>query len=160
MKVVVSTCIFFLITGISVFAQKEGHLRNLNDSVAIKGYDPVAYFDLGMAVEGKEEYAVVVDDAIYYCSSENNQHLLEENPEAYEPEYGGWCAYAMGDSGHKVGINPRSFEIKDGRLYLFYHTFFSNTQKKWNKDEQVLQRQADLNWSEIANNTKRDTYEN
>ncbi len=159
MKVVVNVCIFLLFN-MALFAQKGNDLRNLKDSVAIKGYDPVAYFEQGTAVEGKEEFAVAVDGAIYYCSSEKNRQLLEADSEAYEPEYGGWCAYAMGDSGDKVSINPKSFKIEDGRLYLFYHTFFSDTLQKWNEDEQSLQAQAESNWTEIVNSSYHDKNEN
>lgn len=56
----------------------------------------------------------------------------------------------MGDSGEKVNIDPETYEIRDGHLYLFYHTLFNNTLPKWQKDEPNLQRKADQNWKKLA----------
>jgi hypothetical protein len=68
---------------------------------------------------------------------------------AYEPQYGGWCAFAMGDSGDKVSISPSTFKIIDGKLYLFYNSFFNNTLKTWNKNQKDLNKKATINWKEI-----------
>ncbi|AWM12775.1 YHS domain protein [Flavobacterium sp. NRK F10] len=124
--------------------------RNLESGVALQGYDPVSYFTIGKAVKGKKEFAVFVHNAIYYCSSLNHKKLVEANPERYEPQYGGWCAYAMGNNGSKVEINPQTFKIIDGKLYLFYNAYFSNTLKSWNKNETVLKKKADTNWLKIT----------
>ena len=80
----------------------------------------------------------------YNFSSQANKDLFLKNPASYEPQYGGWCAYAMGYSGEKVEINPETFKILDGKLYLFYNAFFNNTLKSWNKDEVNLKKKADL----------------
>ena len=57
------------------------------------------------------------------------KEVFLKNPTNFEPEYGGWCAYAMGDSGEKVTINPETFKIINGKLYLFYNAFLTNTLK-------------------------------
>ncbi len=124
--------------------------RNLESGVALQGYDPISYFTIGKAVKGKKEFAVSVRNTIYYCSSLDHKKLLEANPERYEPQYGGWCAYAMGDSGSKVEISPQTFKIIDGKLYLFYNAYFSNTLKSWNKNETALKKKADMNWEKIT----------
>jgi hypothetical protein len=67
----------------------------------------------------------------------------------YEPQYGGWCAYAMGSTGEKVEIDPETFKIENGNLYLFYHTWTNNTLNKWNKEEMKLKAKADKNWQNI-----------
>ena len=46
----------------------------------------------------------------------------------------------------KVEIDPGTFKIQDGKLYLFYNKFFNNTLKSWNKDETKLQKNANANW--------------
>lgn len=123
---------------------------NLADGVAIHGYDPVAYFQQGEPVKGHEKFAVPVNGTVYYCSSSANERLLRENPEAYLPQYGGWCAFAMGDYGKKVDVNPKTYKITDGKLYLFYNTFPTNTLKSWNRDEEHLRSNADVNWKKIT----------
>ena len=121
---------------------------NLKNDVAIQGYDPVAYFAQG-ATKGKKKFAVLYQGVQYYFSSADNKMLFEANPGKYEPQYGGWCAYAMGSYGDKVAINPETFKIVDEKLYLFYNAFFNNTLKSWNDDEVTLKQNADRNWKSI-----------
>lgn len=122
---------------------------NLENKVAIQGYDPVAYFKLNKALPGKKEISTKYKSVIYYFSSKENLELFSKNPSNYEPQYGGWCAYAMGNSGEKVEINPETFKIIDGKLYLFYNAYFTNTLKSWNKNEKSLKNKADNNWNAI-----------
>lgn len=123
---------------------------NLENGVAIQGYDPVAYFTSGKAVKGKKEFAVNAEGVVYYCSSAANKALLLKNYKAYEPQYGGWCAYAMGAKGQKVNVNPETFKIVDGKLYLFYNAYFNNTLDAWNLAEDKLKKAADLNWKKLT----------
>lgn len=122
---------------------------NLEDGVAIQGYDPVAYFKQGKAVEGKKEITHKHEGVTYYFSSASNKEQFVKDPSAYEPQYGGWCAYAMGATGEKVEIDPATFKVMDGKLYLFYNSLFNNTLPKWNKDEVSLKPKADKNWGSI-----------
>ena len=122
---------------------------NLKNGLAIEGYDPVAYFKQNKAVEGKKEFAIFHQGATYYFASAENKELFKNDPAKYEPAYGGWCAYAMGANGEKVNVDPGTFKIKDGRLFLFYNKFFNNTLKDWNKDESNLKTKADQNWKTI-----------
>lgn len=123
---------------------------NLENKVAIQGYDPVAYFKLNKALPGKKEISTKYKSVLYYFSSKENLELFSKNPSNYEPQYGGWCAYAMGNSGEKVEINPETFKIIDGKLYLFYNAYFTNTLKSWNKNEKSLKSKADNNWNAIV----------
>lgn len=122
---------------------------NLDKGVAIQGYDPVAYFTEHKAVKGKKELAVSAEGATYYFSSAANKELFKKNYKNYEPQYGGWCAYAMGATGQKVEIDPATFKVLNGKLYLFYNSLFNNTLPKWNKDETHLNTEADKNWMTI-----------
>ena len=139
------------VLSIAVFAQepvRKKHL-NLEKGIAIQGYDPVSYFTSNKAVKGKKDLAVYYEGATYYFSSTENKELFKNNPAKYEPEYGGWCAYAMGAKGEKVEVDPETFKILNGKLYLFYNKFFTNTLKDWNKDESNLHAKADANWTKI-----------
>jgi YHS domain-containing protein len=122
---------------------------NLEKKVAIQGYDPVAYFKQNKAVKGKKELVANYEGVIYQFSSVANKDLFVKNAASYEPQYGGWCAYAMGSSGEKVEINPETFKIIDGKLFLFYNAYFNNTLKSWNKDEVSLKAKADANWKKF-----------
>ncbi|MGB4845585.1 MAG: YHS domain-containing (seleno)protein [Ferruginibacter sp.] len=139
-----------LILGSSIHAQDATALRkkhfNLADGIAIKGYDPVAYFTQNKAVKGSKNLAVYHQGITYYFSSDANKETFKVNPARYEPEYGGWCAFAMGDNGEKVTIDPETFKIVNGKLYLFYNKYFNNTLKDWNKNEAILKKSTDANW--------------
>ncbi len=120
---------------------------NLEEGVAIQGYDPVSYFTKSKAEKGNSSIFTSYHGVTYYFSTQNNKELFLKNPAKYEPQYGGWCAFAMGDYGKKVEINPETFKITDGKLFLFYNAYFNNTLNSWNKDEKGLKAKADVNWT-------------
>lgn len=122
---------------------------NLEKNLAIQGYDPVAYFKQGKAVKGKKEFTANIGGVNYYCSTAENKEALVKNSATYEPQYGGWCAYAMGAKSEKVEIDPASFKIVGGKLYLFFNSYFNNTLNKWNQDETNLKSKADVNWKKF-----------
>ena len=141
-----------LFVSVVLFAQNDSKRiaqYNLENKVAIQGYDPVAYFNQGKAVKGKKEISALYQGVIYKFSSNENKDAFLKNPSKYEPQYGGWCAYAMGSAGGKVEINPETFKIIDGKLYLFYNAYFNNTLKSWNKEENNLKIKADNNWKKF-----------
>lgn len=142
--------VFILLLTSFVIAQNTAEERtmhfNLENGIALQGYDPVAYFS-NKASKGDKKYSAKYMGVVYYFSSETNKINFIKNPSKYEPQYGGWCAFALGDNGKKVEIDPKTFKIVDGKLYLFYNAYFNNTLKSWNKDEKNLKAKADKNWS-------------
>ncbi|MBL7841156.1 MAG: YHS domain protein [Cyclobacteriaceae bacterium] len=143
-------CLLFLFSVTILWAQNDAKKRlknfNLEKGLAIQGYDPVAYFSDSKAVEGNPAISFEVKGVTYRFSTAKHKEIFMANPEMYEPQYGGWCAYAMGYSGEKVEVDPETFKILNGKLYLFYNAYFNNTLKKWNADEKKLQLKADANW--------------
>lgn len=137
---------FFCLTAQAQDAATRKKQFNLDDNIAIGGYDPVAYFKDHRAIKGKREYSVDQLGVTYFFSSYANREEFKKNPSQYEPEYGGWCAYAMGAKNEKVSINPETFKIINGKLYLFYNKNSNNTLLTWNNDETNLKSKADINW--------------
>jgi YHS domain-containing protein len=140
--------LFFIICVSACFAQTDEARKkhfNTDNSIAIDGYDPVSYFD-GKPKEGDEDVAFKYKGVTYLFSSTTTLNKFKSNPEKYEPAYGGWCAYAMGATGEKVKIDPETFKIIDGRLFLFYNFWGNNTLEDWNKNELNLKTAADKNW--------------
>jgi len=151
MKRVIVLLLIFVASSTS-FAQsasKKLSEYNLEKKVAIQGYDPVSYFKQNKAVKGKKEISVTYEGVIYQFSSTANKEIFSKSSGSFEPQYGGWCAYAMGSAGEKVEINPETFKIIDGKLYLFYNAYFNNTFKSWNKAEASLKAKADANWKKF-----------
>ena len=124
---------------------------NLEKNLAIQGYDPVSYFVNNKAEEGKSSISFNHEGVIYYFTSEAHKKAFAETPEKYEPQYGGYCAYAMAN-GEKVRVDPETFKVIDGKLYLFYNFRFTNTLKLWNKEEAVLLPKAEKEWLKIIKN--------
>ena len=122
---------------------------NTKKGYVAQGYDVVTYFE-NMALEGNSEYQTIYDGVKYKFSSKDHLNTFLEQPENYIPQYGGYCAYAISDKGKKVGINPETFEIRDGKLYLFYNAWGTNTLELWLKEDvKALQKKADENWEAI-----------
>lgn len=119
---------------------------NLEDGLALEGYDPVSYHT-GHPAQGKREFSLVLDGVEYRFTNAGNRSRFREDPERYMPEFGGWCAYAMGKSGDLVAVDPETFKIVDGKLYLFYNAYLNNTLKKWNKDEAGYLQRSHANWN-------------
>lgn len=123
---------------------------NLADGgLAIKGHDPVAYFESGKAEAGKPELTSQYRGATYRFASPDRRAAFAADPQKYVPAYGGWCATAMAE-GRKVEIDPANFKITNGRLFLFYKGFLGNALNEWNKDEAKLMMRADEQWRKIA----------
>ena len=150
----VSIILFVVLMSLPTFAQtalKRTKEYNLENKVALQGYDPVAYFIQKKALKGKTTLATTYEGVVYYFSTQANKEFFAKNPSQYEPQFGGWCAYAMGANAEKVEINPETFKIVDGKLYVFYNAYFNNTLKSWNKDEVNLKKKAETNWKKILN---------
>ncbi len=151
----ISIIVFVALFSVTTFAQtsaKRIKEYNLENKVAIQGYDPVAYFLQKKAVKGKSTITAINEGVIYYFSSQANKEAFVKTPASYEPQYGGWCSYAMGNNGangEKVEIDPETFKIVDGKLNLFYNAYFNNTLKIWNKNEANLKKKADANWAKM-----------
>jgi YHS domain-containing protein len=128
-----------------VLAQKH---FNVKSNIALEGFDPVSYFT-GKPKEGAQSFRHTVNGVTYHFSSAANLKIFRENPTKFEPAYGGWCAYAMGVSGEKVKVDPETFKIIDGKLYLFYNFWGNNTLEDWNNNQLKLKSEADRNWHAI-----------
>src|SRR6478735_4880328 len=108
MKKTLVTVIIVTILRMAGFSQDVNHSKqyNLENGLAIQGYDPVAYFTAGKAVKGSKDNAVAFNGVLYYFANAENKEIFKKSPAKYEPSYGGWCAYAMGAKGEKVSVDP------------------------------------------------------
>jgi YHS domain-containing protein len=137
-----------LFISLITFGQKSNY--NLNKGFIAEGYDVVSYFISSKAVKGNKKYQTKHNKVKFAFSSKKNLTLFSQNPEKYTPQYGGWCAYALGTKVEKVEINPKTFEIRDGKLYLFYNSWGINTFEKWKiENPEKLRKQADKNWNQL-----------
>lgn len=140
-------CIAFL--GLTFFLNAQSVDYNTSKGYIAGGYDVTEYFS-EKAVKGKSEYTTTYDGVKFKFASKDNLDKFLENPECFVPEYGGYCAYAIGAKNDKVGINPKTFEIREKKLYLFYNSFGINTLSKWKEEgAQELKALADTHWETL-----------
>jgi YHS domain-containing protein len=111
-------------------------LTGYSGDVAIRGYDPVAYFTDAKAVPGSETYSYKWPGATWYFVSDAHRRLFAANPISYAPQYGGLCAEAIVAYGSAVaGIDPESWQIIDGKLYLSGTSRFADRPLKVSNSE-------------------------
>ncbi len=131
-----------LLCHFSIGQENESGFYTKNGLV-IEGFDPVSYFNSDVPLMGNKKFRASYKGQIFLFANANNRDMFNSNPEKYIPKYGGWCAYAMGIDGSRVKIDPKTYKIIDGELYLFYNFNFTNTLNKWNENEKELKAKAD-----------------
>ena len=113
--------------------------------VAIKGYDPVAYFTEGKPVKGSADHELAWEGAKWRFASATNQEMFQADPDKYAPRYGGYCAYGVAVGG-LYNIKPEAWSIVDGVLYLNKNLRIRET---WRQDIPGYIEKADANWPGI-----------
>ncbi len=116
---------------------------------AIRGYDTVAYFTDSRAVRGQKEFKHSWDGADWYFSNRENLDQFKSDPEAYAPQYGGYCAFAMSKGSYASG-DPEAWTIHDGKLYLNYS---KSVRRTWSQSIPEYVKRADRNWKRFREGT-------
>jgi YHS domain-containing protein len=120
-----------------VFYQDKG--------IAIKGYDPVAYFTEKKAMPGDQAIAYEWAGTKWQFISKDNMELFKKNPEKYAPQYGGFCAYGVSEN-HKSPTDPNAWTVVGDKLYLNYNL---KVKELWSTDVPGRIKKADTNWKTL-----------
>ena len=123
---------------------------NESNGVAIKGYDPVAFFKDSNPVRGKDDLRFEYKGSNFVFANAENRAAFATAPEKYAPQYGGYCAFGTA-RGYKADIDPSTFTVIDGRLYLNYN---AQVQREWSADTGRFIRQADERWPTVTKTEK------
>jgi hypothetical protein len=113
--------------------------------LAVAGYDSVAYFTDGKAVAGSPDFTTEWNGATWRFASAAHRDVFVAEPAKYAPQFGGYCAWAVAQN-DTAGIDPESWRIVDGKLYLNYS---KDIQAKWERDVPGNIRKADANWPKL-----------
>ncbi len=120
--------------------------------LAIGGYDVVAYFS-NKALKGDARFTAKNGGATYQFATTANRDAFRKTPTKYLPQFDGFCAWGVGAKSAKYPINPETFEIIDGKLYLFFNGPFNgsdfNSLEAWNTDQDNLLKAAAANWPTV-----------
>ena len=118
------------------------YINTDKNGIAIDGYDVVAYFTDGAPALGLSEYSFKWRGAEWRFASERHLTLFSENPEAYAPQYGGYCAWGVLEN-QAVEIDPAAWTIVDGMLYLNYNL---RIHARWEEDIEGNIEEGDTIW--------------
>lgn len=113
--------------------------------IAIDGTDPVGYFKENRPIAGNPDITLNWNGATWRFSNTENKEAFAADPEAYAPQYGGYCAYAVSE-GYTASTVPEAWKIVDGKLYL---NFSRRIQRRWERDIPNRIASADANWPDV-----------
>lgn len=120
--------------------------------LAIRGYDPVAYFTVGKPTPGNTQFTAQHDGATYRFASAANRDAFVKEPAKYAPAFGGFCAMGAVFE-KKLDGDPNLWRIVDGKLYL---NVGEPAQKRWLKDVPGNIGKAQANWTKIKDKAPKD----
>ena len=132
----------------AAFAYDEGSKSAINvdgKGIALRGYDPVAYFTVGKPTQGDAKFSAKHDGATYHFASAANRDVFTKEPAKYAPAFGGYCAMGAVFE-KKLDGDPNLWKIVDGKLYL---NVGAPAQKRWLEDTKGNISKASVNWSKI-----------
>lgn len=144
MKNIFLTLVAFLI--FTAVASAKTLVNVDRHGVGIKGYDPVAYFTDNKAVKGDSQFQSSFNGVTYQFASAGHKATFDANPAKYEPQFGGFCAWAV-SQGYTASIDPNAFQIVNGRLLLQYSL---DVRRKFSTDTEGNLKKADANWPGIV----------
>lgn len=123
---------------------KDPIYTSWRNNAAIAGYDAVSFFS-GNPQKGEREFLTAYKGAKWYFQTEANRDLFVSNPTAFEPQYGGYCAWALA-KGKLARGDPKHWYVEDGKLYL---NFSDRIRDRWLADKNDFIARADRRWPEI-----------
>jgi YHS domain-containing protein len=129
----------------TALAAKSSVYTGFLSSLAVNGYDPVAYFTEKRPVKGSAKYELKHKGATWRFASQKNLDAFKADPDKYAPRYGGYCAWAV-SQGYTAKGDPNYWKIVDGKLYLNYD---ASVQSRWEKDIPGFISKADKNWPAV-----------
>jgi YHS domain-containing protein len=135
-----------LITAIPTFAQTKTLVNVDRSGLALRGYDPVAFFTQSRPLKGLAQFESTYNGARYLFVSAEDKALFDANPAKYEPQFGRFCAYGA-SKGRTAPIKIEAWQIVNGRLLMQYDL---GVKKEFNKDQQGNLQKADKNWPGIV----------
>jgi hypothetical protein len=133
----------WLFTGLASVA--DVYAVDADKHLAIKGYDPVAYFTDARARLGDPRFEFAWDGAVYRFATAGHLALFKANPDRYVPIYRGLCTASL-SRGEKVTADPRYWLVHDGRLHIFGKPIGPNLMRH---DPDGMKAKADLNWQAL-----------
>ena len=122
-----------------------------NEPLALKGYDPVAYFTEGKPTPGAAQYELTFDGQRYRFASAKHRDLFKASPDKYSPQFGGLCAMNL-SRGVRRESDPHNWVITNGNLYVFAGEL---GQQNFSKDADATAAKAAVQWKALRTSVTR-----
>ncbi|MFC4291728.1 YHS domain-containing (seleno)protein [Sphingorhabdus arenilitoris] len=120
------------------------YTKEAGETLALSGYDAVSYFNASAPMQGKADYTVRYQGYDYRFANADNAKTFEADPAKYAPQYGGYCAWAIGANDALAPGDPNVYKIVDGKLYL---NFNKAVAQKWAVDIPGFISKGDINYA-------------
>lgn len=114
--------------------------------IAIRGYDPVAYFATGRPSHGNQEYIHAWRGAMYYFATPSHRDSFIAEPDRYAPQFAGFCVLGLTE-GAKLEGDPEAWSIVNGKLYVTYNKAARDVLLA---DPAAAIAKAEANWKTLA----------
>jgi hypothetical protein len=139
-------------TGLGLLYARSGDgvppVNKTAEGLALRGYDAVAYFREGKAVQGREEFRHDWNGARWLFATAESRDLFARGPESYAPQYGGYCSWAV-SHGYTADGDPEAWKVVHGKLYLNYNR---EVREMWEQDIPGFIAAGDRNWPRFLAN--------
>jgi YHS domain-containing protein len=134
----------------SIIVFGPGHASaQTSQPLALKGYDPVAYFTDGKPTQGAAQFELSFDGQRYRFANARHRDLFKGNPDKYAPQFGGLCAMNL-SRGVRRESDPTNWVISNGNLYIFASP---QGQQNFTADASTASR-AEANWKTLKTATQ------
>jgi hypothetical protein len=148
LKILISS-VLIAATAVPAFALEANAVNNV-DKVALKGFDPVAYFLDNKPRKGDPGITSKYQGVIYEFVNEDHKVAFEKEPGKYIPTFNGFCAFGV-THGHKLDIDPHDYSIDEGKLNVF---FDDGARDDFEADYKKNNDLAEKNWPQVKKLTK------
>ena len=132
--------------GSGTLNQTTAQVSKDSSGLALDGYDAVAYFKENSPQPGKPEFTADYNGAKWQFTTAENRDAFSKEPAKYAPQYGGYCAWAVGHNYTAKG-DPQAWKVVDNKLYLNYN---KDVQAKWQQEIPKYIADGDKNWQVLA----------
>ncbi|MEO9511147.1 MAG: YHS domain-containing (seleno)protein [Flavobacteriaceae bacterium] len=152
MKILKLSIVMVALTFATNLSAQDKMANNIdNSNIALAGYSPVSYLDLGLAQRGNKAHKSEYKKVVYYFTSGEQKATFDKNPSKYLPQYGGFCAFGT-YAGAKFRVAPTKFIVKDGKYYLYLNNVELDAKQLWlaENNHAKLKSVADANWKKLG----------
>lgn len=144
-----TAAVLLFVTATPALAIEADAVNNV-DKIALKGFDPVAYFADNKPRKGDPGITSKYQGVIYEFASKDHKAAFDANPTKYIPRYNGFCAFGV-SNGLKIDIDPHDYSIDDGKLNVF---FSDDARDTYEADYKNKSQEAEKKWPAVKKQTK------